>query len=632
MRHFTILLLGIVPACVAGAADVILNEYNAVGDNDRLEDDASDPFWGRVDGNGGDWFETVIITDHLDMRGWSFWVVNDTDGPDEELFVLTLTDDSVWSDVRRGTILTVSEDLRNNTDEYDPLVGNWWLNVKASDDSDGRYITARNFKVSNNNWQLTIRNQANQVVFGPAGEPISAEGIGNSEVFKLEEDPSASITPTSNYNDGSSSTFGLPNIWNGGANEQDFSALRDVIPYHPLTAVRINEVLTHSDFPEEDWIELVNTTGAPIDIGGWYLTDKGEDLQQYRIPDGTVIPANGYAVFLERDLPFALDSVRGEDVYLSEADARGVMTGGRDFVKFGAAANGVSFGRFPDATGNWYPMSERTRGTENAYPLVGPAVINEIMYHPPDLEGGEDNVDDEFIEIHNITDEPVDLFTYFVDPDLTEPWQLSRAIDYDFPLDATIPPRGFLLVVSFDPVAQPDKLAAFLAEYRLHPSTAIVGPYVGKLSNGGERLRLRKPDEPEFEPEKFVPYPLVEEIPYDDEEPWSPLADGLGRSLERIDPTLIGDDPGNWMASFPDGGTPGCHNLLPGFDHTDFDFDGDVDLDDHAAFADCMSAPGVDPDPTPPTTIQQCLCAFDDDHDLDVDLKDFAAMQVTFSP
>ena len=154
----------------------------------------------------------------------------------------------------------------------------------------------------------------------------------------------------------------------------------------------------------------------------------------------------------------------------------------------------------------------------------------------------------------------------------------------------------------------------------------------GKLSNGGERLRLRKPDGPEFEPEKFVPYPLVEEVPYDDESPWPVLADGLGRSLERLDPSLIAADPENWMASFPDGGTPGCHNLLAGFDRTDFDLNGVVDIEDHVAFVDCMSAPGGEPDPEGPTTIQQCLCAFDSNHDLDVDLADFIALQLTFGP
>ncbi len=45
---------------------------------------------------------------------------------------------------------------------------------------------------------------------------------------------------------------------------------------------------------------------------------------------------------------------------------------------------------------------------------------------------------------------------------------------------------------------------------------------------------------------------------------------------------------------------------------------------DHAAYVDCMSAPGRTPMPTPPTTPLNCVESFDDDNDLDVDLVDFA--------
>ena len=86
------------------------------------------------------------------------------------------------------------------------------------------------------------------------------------------------------------------------------------------------------------------------------------------------------------------------------------------------------------------------------------------------------------------------------------------------------------------------------------------------------------------------------------------------------------------MGRFPDGGTPGCHNLLPGWDRIDLNLGGVVDIEDHVAFVDCMSAPGGNPDPEEPNTIQQCLCAFDVNHDLDVDLADFIALQLTFGP
>jgi len=90
-------------------ADVILNEYNAVNGSDFLnggtafEDEdggyADDSYFGRVQGNGGDWFELVVITDHLDMRGWklAIWM----DGIHNETLDLT--------DIRCGAIYAAAQ-------------------------------------------------------------------------------------------------------------------------------------------------------------------------------------------------------------------------------------------------------------------------------------------------------------------------------------------------------------------------------------------------------------------------------------------------------------------------------------------------------------------------------------------
>jgi len=62
----------------------------------------------------------------------------------------------------------------------------------------------------------------------------------------------------------------------------------------------------------------------------------------------------------------------------------------------------------------------------------------------------------------------------------------------------------------------------------------------------------------------------------------------------------------------------------------DADGDGDVDLEDYLLFADCLNGPDQKPAPTQ-TTPEACLAAFDTAHDQDVDLKDFAAFQESFS-
>ncbi len=234
------MLLVVVTLCVgtgaAWGADVILNEYNAVDANSYLgggtaeADDnggrASDTYFGRIRGNGGDWFELVVVKDHLDMRKWHLDIFEDgvVDKPEK---TLDLTNHPIWADLRSGTIITVSESVPSDI-SYNPAAGDWWINVQASDTADGLYIEAKSFKVSKSDWQLRLRNAAGTVIFGPAGEGEGlTTGIGGTNIFRLQADPSATITPTSkNYKDGSNfSTFGAPNRWGS----QDFSTLRGVV-------------------------------------------------------------------------------------------------------------------------------------------------------------------------------------------------------------------------------------------------------------------------------------------------------------------------------------------------------------------------------------------------------------------
>ncbi len=217
-------------------APVILNEYNAVGRFKWLGGETGtgeDTSFGRVQGNGGDWFELVVIQDHLDMRRWKF-TISDTTRTE----VLNLSNHSIWSDLRSGTIITISEDLPDDIsynpiyDPLDPTAGDWWINVRANADyGTGTYIERQNFPVNNKDWQLTIKTLANTPMFGPCGEGVDPSGpaIGGDEIFRLEDDPSASITLFSNYDDAKNlSTFGVPNRW--GNSVQDFSQLRSVVP------------------------------------------------------------------------------------------------------------------------------------------------------------------------------------------------------------------------------------------------------------------------------------------------------------------------------------------------------------------------------------------------------------------
>ena len=56
-----------------------------------------------------------------------------------------------------------------------------------------------------------------------------------------------------------------------------------------LTSIVINEVLSHTDPPLVDAIELFNPSASSVDISWWFLSDRRNDPRKFRIPDGTVI-------------------------------------------------------------------------------------------------------------------------------------------------------------------------------------------------------------------------------------------------------------------------------------------------------------------------------------------------------
>lgn len=54
-------------------------------------------------------------------------------------------------------------------------------------------------------------------------------------------------------------------------------------------------ILTDEDGDTEDWIELHNTTAAPVSLNGWFLTDNSQNLAKWQIPDIS-LAADAYTV------------------------------------------------------------------------------------------------------------------------------------------------------------------------------------------------------------------------------------------------------------------------------------------------------------------------------------------------
>jgi hypothetical protein len=249
-------------------------------------------------------------------------------------------------------------------------------------------------------------------------------------------------------------------------------------------------------------------------------------------------------------VPFAL-SENGDEVYL-HSGRDGVLTGYSEEEAFDASETGIAFGRYKKSTGtyNFVAMSANTPWQRNAYPKVGPIVINEIMYNPdPNVA----NSDAEYVELLNISGSPVALQEYDNEQHIYMPWRFAdedETIRFDFPLGTTMAVGEYLLLVKDKPI--------FSSHYPGVPGGVKIFQWgAGKLNNGGEKIELSKPGD---QAQGVRYYIQVDRINYSDgyhpvgEDLWPKKADGSGASLNRIFRSGYGNDPNNWEAATPSPG------------------------------------------------------------------------------
>jgi len=290
---------GFVPQSEVPVGGLIINEFNAVGSEKYLDAaqyaDANDVDTylqaladgkypdkitgtlpnGRIQGNGSDWIEFVVTVDNLDIRNWEIrWAelgANEANGTDiwygdgnVEQGVLKFSDNSIWSNMQAGTIITIVEedtiyvdttnenrtynvapgsadaviDMSTDT-SFDPVNNDWWINVSVRDESyqsQPLVISTHNvlnhsdwdFGVGNDDWEAGVYDAAGNLIWGHVGEDLDSEhwgggGLSSTEVARLEQDPSAASTGAG-FDDANSSSFGMPNRW--GETVQNYISLR----------------------------------------------------------------------------------------------------------------------------------------------------------------------------------------------------------------------------------------------------------------------------------------------------------------------------------------------------------------------------------------------------------------------
>ena len=183
--------------------------------------------------------------------------------------------------------------------------------------------------------------------------------------------------------------------------------------------------------------------------------------------------------------------------------------------------------------------------THNFIVATGELTITELNYNPADPTADElaalpglDNDDFEFLEILNTGAQPLDLTGI----------ELTDGVTFDFTTGAisSLAPGEYLLVVR--------NQAAF--ELRYGTDLPVAGVYEGSLNNGGERVTLVDGrNETLFS------------IEYNDGRIWPQTADGIGATLELIDPAgtpmELADKHYVWRGSTAFGGSPAFAGAAP---------------------------------------------------------------------
>ena len=212
-----------------------------------------------------------------------------------------------------------------------------------------------------------------------------------------------------------------------------------------------NQLAVYDDFFEfDDWVEIYHEGGV-LNLAGYYLSDREDNLTKWEIPSTnagiTTITPGGHLVFwLDNDTEQGEDhanfklSPDGEGIFLTSPDGVTII----DSIVFPPQQTDISYGRECDGCEDWIYFDYHTMDDDNYFtvPVTPLLYINEIL-----IENQSNLVDevfdlDSWVEIYNPNDFQVNLSSYIISNSEGQSYTLPN----DSPFDLTIEADGFLLL------------------------------------------------------------------------------------------------------------------------------------------------------------------------------------------
>lgn len=439
--------------------------------------------------------------------------------------------------------------------EFDLSVSGVSFSPRFPTNSDDVSIIA---KISNNG-STTAQSFITEFFIDTDSNNIADKIISSVNAFNLISGDSVSITSTSPILSLQRKTLvAVKVIFASDEDTLNNYFEKSVEPGFPSGIVKINEVMYNPADGKPEWVEFMNVSNDSINIKNWLISDVLTTPTKNFITDQNVFINPNEIFIVAKDTSFnsAYTKSNAKVFYsnfgsLGNTSDRVIIYDFRNGIidslfyrsswggKKGYSLERISLDKSTNDSTNWVTsldVSGSTPGKENSIFSIpvyerNTLVINEIMYDP--LAGNG-----EYVEFYNLTSDSINIGGWKFED---ENKNVNRLIETSF----IIPPHEYFVLCSDSTVV--NKFG--LDEYQFKN---IIGASSLGLVNTGELILL-----------KDARGIVIDSVFYNDKWNNKNIASTKGKSLERINPELNGNDPLNWSTSVNSlGGTPGKPNSI----------------------------------------------------------------------